>query len=218
MYKGKSGYGLLYAILIITSFIITTNRSMCVDAHAIIHPQYSDTSKIEVYRLTVYGENLSLSDFSPTISVIIEVPKGFTIVEIFNISGWTYKLRREDNIEKIIWDGYLPIGRSVDLIFKARNPDKGGEYEFRVYQKSLIGTIILWNEWSYSGVHGASYLTVKIISRSPGYYPYTSTSLLAIELITIISLITLALIIWRRVGWRKEIRGILWFKHSAPKF
>ncbi len=199
MYREKSGHGLLYAILIIISFIIIMNRSICVDAHAIIYPQYSDTSKVEVYRLTVYGENLSLSDFSPTISIVIEVPEGFTIVEIFNISGWTYKLQREDNIEKIIWEGYLPIGRSMDLIFKARNPNREGEYEFKVYQKSLMGTIILWNQWSSGGVHGASYLTVKIISKSPRYYPI-SISFLAIALIAIISLITLVLIIWRRVG------------------
>jgi len=152
------------------------------NAHVILSPLESTASKIEIYRLTVFGENLSLTDFSPTVSVIIEIPKGFDLVEVINITGWKYEVSTENGTLKIIWSGYLPLGRTSDLLFKLKNPNNEGSYEFRVFQRSLMGTTIMWNGWNYSGIHGSSYLTVKII-RIPSATPPISIYAVAILLV-----------------------------------
>jgi len=184
------GYRLKHARRIATCYLtITVFLSLLLavplNAHAILSPLESTASKIEIYRLTVFGENLSLTDFSPTVSVIIEIPKGFDLVEVINITGWNYEVSTENGTLKIIWSGYLPLGRTSDLLFKLKNPDIEGSYEFRVFQRSLRGTIILWNEWNYSGIHGSSYLTVRIARTPPATL---STNIFIIIVLSVIAL------------------------------
>jgi len=166
----------------ITSILVFIILAIQMDAHAILSPLESGTSKVEVYRLTVFGENLSPTDFSPTVSIVIEIPRGFDIVDVINITGWDYRILEENRSLKLVWSGYLPLGRTSDLLFKLKNPDVEGSYEFRVFQRSLMGTTIMWNDWNYSGIHGSSYLTVKI-TRIPSATPPISIYAVAILLV-----------------------------------
>jgi hypothetical protein len=90
--------------------------------------------------VTVYGERPP-----PTIKIELFIPSDFRIIEVENISGWRYEISSNKSHLIIIWQGIVHYGWSINLRFRALNPNISGIYKFIGYQIYLDGNVTIWD-------------------------------------------------------------------------
>lgn len=126
--------------ILILCLLATTSALPGVNAHLTISPSSSDAGAEEIYTLTVYGERPP-----PTTKVELVVPRGFRVVGVEEVSGWSHEILSGEDRTLIVWRGVLPFGWSVGLRFRALNPDEPGVYKFLGHQTYLDGNLTTWD-------------------------------------------------------------------------
>jgi uncharacterized protein YcnI len=115
-------------------------------AHARISPPVSLSNTLQLYSLAVPTEkNPPLT----TKSIVLTVPKGFSIDSFVPSPGWKRVLQQTGSgdsavIQKVTWTGgNIPSGEDSLFQFLGQ-PAKNGKYTFTVSQTYSDGSIVNW--------------------------------------------------------------------------
>ena len=110
------------------------------EAHVRITPAESKAGATETYSARVPSEG----KFG-TISVLLDVPDGVTIVSASAPSNASYQLvKAGDRIVGILWATAIKPGDTATLSFVARNPKAGEQIVWKVHQEYEDGTSSEW--------------------------------------------------------------------------
>lgn len=117
-------------------------------AHARISPPVSLSNKLQLYSLAVPTEkNPPLT----TTSIVLNVPKGFSIDSFVPSPGWKRVLSQTGSgdsavIQKVTWTGgHTPSGEDSLFQFLGQ-PAKNGTYTFTVTQTYSDKSIVNWSD------------------------------------------------------------------------
>jgi hypothetical protein len=127
-------------VFLLLTFLIMSLFIPILKAHIMISPSSTRAGSEEVYTVTVYGERPP-----PTIKIELFIPSDFRIIEVENISGWRYEISSNKSHLIIIWQGIVHYGWSINLRFRALNPNISGIYKFIGYQIYLDGNVTIWD-------------------------------------------------------------------------
>jgi uncharacterized protein YcnI len=109
-------------------------------AHVGISPRESKHGATETYTLRVPSEG-----GKTTMSVVLDVPDGVTIVSVTAPDGAKHDEKKVgDRIVQITWTIEIKAGASAQLSFVATNPREGQSIAWKVHQHYAEGTASDW--------------------------------------------------------------------------
>ena len=130
-------------------------------AHARVDPPVSLANEQQLYSLAVPTEKENVT----TTTIVLTVPKGFSIDSFVPAPGWKRVLQQTGSgesavIQQVTWTGgSVPSGEDSLFQFLAQ-PASTGTYTFQVEQTYSDGSIVNWNE-PESGADPAPAIEVK---------------------------------------------------------
>jgi uncharacterized protein YcnI len=107
-------------------------------AHVTVAPQQSPSGATQVYKVRVHNDAKV-----PTASIMLQVPDGVEVAGVEKMATGSFDIvKTGDRVSAITWTIAIPVGKSVELAFNAKNLSSGNQLNWNVTENFTDGSTI----------------------------------------------------------------------------